>query len=563
MRKNYIKFLPIFILTVGMMFGCVSTKMPKSYTLDPSTLENNGGKIAVNIAGSIPKRSFNKKDIVEFTPVLTYNGKEKELSSMILKGEKAKGTGTIIPKKGGDFSYSDEITYEPGMEEGILTVTPKIIKRRKTIPGEEVTLAKGVVMTSQFVMHNEKVWFASRENAEKLGMDTDGYYELITQESGKATFYFLVNRANIDYNLKLNKTLNVEADLKKLKDFINRGWDVKDIEINAYASPEGEESFNEGLSEKRAQAGMKILNKIYLELLRDPGFISAVEQSNLKDKNAILNVVKSQTTPLKKEQEIRNMTLIYSELTEEILPPLRRVEISVNCYEPKKDDKRIASLAILSPQDLSLKELLYAAEKRNDLSEKLEIYKSAATLFPNDWRTHNNVAATYLSMYNAKEAEPYLEKANELSPNNPIITNNMGVAASKKRAYDNALSLFKKAEDLGVDAAYNIAIIDIVKGKYQAAKSVINAKDCTYNKALIQLIEKKYEEASRTLKCSEESCMKNYLLAVIAARTDNKSAMGDYLSKAVTMNPKLAKRAASDMEFANYFDDPIFIKALK
>lgn len=577
------------MLIVGMMSGCVSTKMPGSYTVEPETLENDGGKIAVKVEGTIEEKAFHKKAVVEFTPVLKYDGKEVELKSMTLKGEKAEGNGQVInTKEGGNFSYNTVIDYEPGMEEAVLVVEPNITKKGKVQETAEVKLADGTIMTSQFVMHDENVWFASRENAAKLGMNTDEYYELVTPISETATFYFLVNRSNVNYNLKLNKEMNVKDQLQALQDFIDQGWEVKNIEINAYASPEGEESFNEGLSEKRSESGMKILKKLYKNLLKDDeatvkvenpeeeyaistrglgedwnGFIKAVEGSNLKDKNIVLNVVKSQTNPLKKEQEIRNMTLVYNEIADEILPPLRRVEIKVTCFEPKKTAEEIATLAVNNPSELSLKELIYAGTLTEDFNTKLQIYKSAVEMFPNDWKAQNNVAATYLSMFKAEEAAPYIEKANELSANNPMVVNNMGAVAAKAKDFDNAMSLYNKAKGLGVDVAYNVAIIDITKGKYSAAMKTLNAKDCNYNKALVQVLEENFDAASKTLKCGEESCMGNYLMAVIAARTDNKATMAEYLAKAIKQNPKLAKKAAADREFVRFFDDPLFMEAVK
>ncbi len=589
MKKSYIKLLPALLLIVGMLSGCVSTQMPGSYTVEPETLENNGGKIAVKVDGTISEKSFHKKAVVEFTPVLKYNGKEKELKSMTLKGEKAGGVGQVVStKNGGKFSYNTVIDYEPGMEEAVLVVEPAITKKGKAQETAEVKLADGTIMTSQFIMHDEDIWFASRENAAKLGMKSDEYYELITPASQSATFYFLVNRSNINYNLDMNKEMNVKQQLNALQNFIDQGWEVKNIEINAYASPEGEESFNEGLSEKRAESGMTILKKLYNNLLKDKnatvkvenpeqkysistrglgedwnGFIKAVEASNLKDKNIVLNVVKSQSNPLKKEQEIRNMTLVYNEIADEILPPLRRVEIKVTCFEPKKTAEQIADLAVNNPADLTLKELIYAGTLTDDFNTKLQIYKSATDLFPKDWKGHNNVAATYLSMNKTDEAVTYIEKANELSPNNPMITNNMGVAASKAGDYDNAMSLYNKAKGLGVDVAYNTAIIDITKGKYGAAMKALNAKDCNYNKALVQVLENKYDAASKTLKCSEENCMTNYLMAVIAARTDNKTTMAEYLAKAIKIKPELAKKAMADREFLKFFDDPLFMEVIK
>jgi len=44
-----------------------------------------------------------------------------------------------------------------------------------------------------------------------------------------------------------------------MNEFIKRGWKIKNIDINAWASPEGEESFNQGLSQRRSESAHKYI----------------------------------------------------------------------------------------------------------------------------------------------------------------------------------------------------------------------------------------------------------------------------------------------------------------
>jgi SpoU rRNA methylase family enzyme len=127
----------------------------------------------------------------------------------------------------------------------------------------------------------------------------------------------------------------------------------------AWASPEGEVQYNQDLSDRRAKAANNYLTEQLKKALNDmakkkkiktnskeykdalqvissyvinltargedwEGFMNAVNNSNIKDKNIIMNIVNSHTDLQKREQEIRNMAVIYKEIEKGILPSLRR-----------------------------------------------------------------------------------------------------------------------------------------------------------------------------------------------------------------------------------------------
>ena len=81
------------ISAVLLISSCASTKLPDMYEVDPEVLEAKGGTVEFTVTGTIPEKSFHKKAVVEFTPVLEYDGKVKELKKFVLKGEKAEGEG--------------------------------------------------------------------------------------------------------------------------------------------------------------------------------------------------------------------------------------------------------------------------------------------------------------------------------------------------------------------------------------------------------------------------------------------------------------------------------------
>ncbi|MDD3744245.1 MAG: hypothetical protein PHX54_11530, partial [Lentimicrobiaceae bacterium] len=275
------------------------------------------------------------------------------------------------------------------------------------------------------------------------------------------------------------------------------------------------------------------------------------------------NVVNSQSDVAKREQEIRNMSLVYKEIEDEILPPLRRVEIKVNCFEPKKTDEQIAMYATSDAKMLDNKELLYAATLTEDTDTKLRIYQTATTQFPNDWRGYNNAAYYELQANNLGEAAVHLNKADQIEPNNMAVTNNLGALSSKKGDYKNAAVQYNKAKNLGADVNYNMGITLLAAGKYDQAISMMGSKKCNSNVALAQIMTEKYDEANASLKCAPESAHNYYLMAVAHSRKGNVDMMMENLQKAFEQDATLKAKAAEDREFIKYFSNPEFINLVK
>ncbi len=590
MKKFNFKILGLIVVIAILATSCGLKKMVKKYPdvkyeIKPNEpLETNGTsdytmKIKVNVSGTIPPKYFHKKATVEFVPVLKYDGGSTELKKYTLTGEKVEPKGDIIitKKNGGSFSYTDEIVYKPEMNKSELVVNPTAKLKKKSLGLGERKLNDGVIYTSTRVGQDEDITIAP-----------DGY-EKETFVSKSGNIYYAYNDAKINMKLEQNKKPENVTQLQDLTTFINTGLKVKTININAWASPEGEETLNQKLSDDRSKSADKWLKGIYdaaakeyakinklknykatypvINLLAKgedwDGFQKELAASNLKDKNTILNVIKSQNDKFKREKTIRDMAVIYAEIENNILSLLRRSEIVYVCYENKKTDAKIASLSTTYPDSLDVKELLYAGTLTNDIDTKIKIYKSATTKYPNDWKGYNNLGWAYLMKKDFSNALTNLEKANTLNPNNGTILNNLGVATSWKGDYAAAMEFFKQAESKGVKTTYNQGVLLIRQGDYPGAITNFTGKSLRYNIGLAQLLNKNYTEATSTLEGAPKTAEAYYLLAIIGARTNNTATMFEYLKKACQLDAKYKTIAKDDREFIKYFTNGDFTNAIQ
>jgi len=560
--RNF-KTLLVILLAV-FVASCGSLKMPDPYHVTPNPLVNKGGKVTFTVNDTIPPKGFPKKAVVKLEPYLKYDGGSLSLKPMMLKGESAEGDGTVInAKMGGPITYTDVFDYKPEMQVSELWVKVSSIAKGEATVIADVKIAEGIVITSTRVGHGENVQLAAH------------MYEKETIITTAAKLYFEYNKSNYSTALKLNK--DSKKDLDSLNDFIGQGWKIKNININAWASPEGELTLNQELSDERGATAKKYITKQVKRITKTKeditvnvsakgadynGFMSALNSSNIEDKNKISNVIKSQANKSEREQQIRNMTVIYKEV-EDMLSVLRRSSISVSCYEPKKTDEEIATYATSNPDTLSVKELLYAATLTTDLNTQLSIYKSAIKLHDQCWRAYNNAAAVDIKLGNTEEAAQYLEKANTLKAGQGEVENNMGVLAAWNKDYDAANTHYGAASSKGVDVTYNMGVIKMVNGDYQGAEKAFSTKKCDYNLALAQLENGKTADATKTLDCSQKSGEAYYLLAIIGARTNNTTMVIDNIKNAIDAVPAYKAEAAKDMEFKNFTSNSDFQSLVK
>ena len=558
-------YLPLLVALVAVLTSCGSKMGELSsdyFTVTPQVLEAVGGKVPATINGKFPEKYFNKKAVVEVTPVLKWEGGEAKGQSAVFQGEKVEGNEqTISYKMGGSYTMKTSFDYVPEMAKSELYLEFKATIGKKTVEIPAVKIADGVISTSEIVEQT----LGSATPA--LGADA---FQRVIKEKHDAQIMFLIQQANVRASeLKTAKEFNEEV--KNVSEAANKK--ISNIEISAYASPDGGYDLNKGLAENRQDNTAKVINKNLkkdkIEATVDTkytaqdweGFQELVSKSNIQDKELILRVLSMYQDPEQREQEIKNISSVYKTLADEVLPQLRRSRLTLNYEVIGKSDEEISKLAESDAKQLNLEELLYAATLTNDAAKKEAIYTKATQNFPNDYRAYNNLGKLAYQAGNLDKAENYLKKAASIK-DAPEVNMNLGLIAlnkGDKAAAESYLGKAAGAEELN-EALGNLYI---AQGQYDKAVNAFGDIK-TNSAALAQILAKDYNKAKNTLAgVATPDAYTDYLMAVLGARTNNTSMVTSSLKNAVAKNPALAKKAASDLEFAKYFTNADFMNIIK
>lgn len=559
-------YLPLLMAMVVALFSSCSKKMGELsadyFTVTPQVLEAVGGKVPATINGKFPEKYFNKKAIVEVTPVLRWNGGEAKGQTAVFQGEKVEGNNqTISYKMGGSYTLKTSFDYVPEMakSELYLVFKAKIGKKEVTIPA--VKVADGVIATSELVGNT----LGSANPA--LGEDA---FQRIIKEKYDANIMFLIQQANIrSSELKVAKEFNKEV--ANVNNAQNKK--ISNIEVSAYASPDGGLSLNTGLAENREGNTSKLLSKdLKKSKISVPldakytaqdweGFQELVSKSNIQDKELILRVLSMYQDPAQREQEIKNISSVYKTLADDVLPQLRRSRLTLNYEIIGKSDEEIASLAASDASKLNIEELLYAATLTKDAAKKEAIYSKATQQFPNDFRAFNNLGKLAYQAGDLNKAESFFKKAESIK-SSPEVNMNLGLVSLMKGDKAAAEAYMGKAagtKELG-EAMGNLYI---AQGQYE--KAVNSFGDTKTNSAaLAQILAKDYNKAKNTLANVERpDAYTDYLMAILGARTNNSSMVMSSLKSAIAKERSLASKAANDLEFAKFFTNSEFTNIVK
>ena len=562
MKKNNLFVVSTVALAIGLLSACtnIGTMQKKmaefNAKVNPDPLEVHGDSVSVSISGKFPPKFFAKKVAVVATPVLVYGTSEVKLKDKQFRGEAAPGNGDVVPFEAGKtFTYSDKFAYAPSMQSSELKLRIAGTQGSKSANLPEISLAKGVITTSYLV---NKVEGEVMTSTDKFVRSTSNTFE--------AEILF-------DYNSdKVRPAELKDKDIAALVEFLsktmpaNPRMKITNIEIQSYASPEGEIFLNNDLATGRGDAGKAVLvdllkkNKLdaqYAAMIQLnskgedwAGFKAAMEKSAIEDKDLIIRVLQRTTDLEAREQEIKNISKTYQEIEKVIFPGLRRSIIRVNYTLEGYSDQELKSMAS-NPSSLKYEELMKAGSLVKDLNVQMSIYKEATMKPEADYRSYNNLGVTYYNQGKTAEAKTQFEKAYTMNKNAETACN-YGLVTRLGGDMKKASALFN--ESGSSEAKFNMGVGMIMAGNYGAAINNMGNKK-TFNTALAKCLNKDFSGAKADLDaCNNDnnSAMGYYLRAVVGARLNDANMVKESLAKAIEKDAKLADKAKSDLEFRNF-----------
>ena len=555
------KSLRFALIGAGLLIlaGCKSgMDMSKDYyTVTPEVLEAVGGEVPYTVTGTFPAKFFPKKVVCTATPELRWEGGSVKGEPITLQGEKVQGNNKVVSyKEGGTFTYNGNFKYQPEMEKSELYITFEANKNGKAVEIAPVKIADGVISTAEL--------YAETAQAANTAASTDSYQRIIKQAQD-ANIMFVIQQANVRSSETNSEA--VKALKASLKNFAadTKNYAIDNVEISAYASPDGGLKLNDKLAAQRESNAAKYVKgevkKAKANAAVDSkytaqdwdGFKELVEKSNLQDKDLILRVLSMYDDPEKREAEIKNLSAVYKDLAADILPQLRRARLTLNYQIIGRSDEEIQEAYKTDASVLSVEELLYAATLTQDKAEQKAIYTTASKNFPNDYRAFNNLGELAFQAGDLATAESNFKKALSLNASAPEVNTNMGLLCLAQNKPADAQTYFAKG---GQSQENNEALgnLYIAQGQYERALTALKGSN-TNGEALAMIMTKDYAGAQKVLaNVKNADANTAYLAAVAAARTSDAAAVAQNLKKAVSLDSSLKAKAQKDLEFAKYQD---------
>ena len=560
--------ISFYALLAGLVFAAASCSNLKplsqsNFNATPSPLETVGNSVPVTVNGTFPEKWFNKNATVKITPVLKYAGtKESYGSAQTYQGEGVSGNAIEIPyNRGGNFNMSFSFPYQPDMLTSELFMRFDAKIKNKSVKLPEVKVADGIVATSAL---------ASAQTTAPSVAD-DGFQRIIKQTQD-ANIHFVIQQANI--RSSETNTQDMRSWQQRVQDAFNDPRQNVDIEISAYASPDGGLTLNERLAAQREKNTTQYLEgelkrrKIDTDVnarytAQDwEGFRQLLEASDLQDKELVLRVLSMYPDPETREREIKNISFVYSDLASTILPQLRRSRITANIEIIGKSDEEIMEFWRANPKKLSVEELLYASTLTDNDADKEKIYQYVTVNFPQDYRGWNNMATAYYQRGEYNNAKQALDRAALVSPNAAEVNVNKALFAMMDGNTQSAKELLGRSSGANnLDAA--MGLLYLMEGDYNQAVDAFGDTKSN-NAALAQILTRNYNAADITLKTIKNpDALTYYLMAVVGSRTNKFNDVMTNLRSAITMDKTMAAKALNDLEFAKYRTNQDFMTLLK
>lgn len=555
--KKLVFLSAVAVATLTSCGGKLGELSADNFKVVPNPLVAESGQVPATINGMVPEKYMAKKAVVTVTPELRFtdNGVETAVKgqSATFQGEKVLGNDQSISYKvGGHYTMKANFAYQPAMQKSDLYLTFNARVGKKEVQVPAVKVATGVIATSE--LYRSTITSANPCTSQDA-------FQRVNEQKFDATIKFLIQQAELRKSeLKSNSVQEFTSLLKRIaKD--QEGLNINNVEISAYASPDGGVSLNEKLANKRQKNTESYVKKQMKAAKIDAnlssqytaqdweGFQELVKASNIQDKDVILRVLSMYQDPQEREQQIKNMSQGFRELADGILPELRRARMTINYETIGRDDDQIFAQYKEDASKLSVEELLYAASIADTDAQREDILKTTTNLYREDSRAYNNLAVLAMQKGNNAEAQKYLSMARTLDAKNAEANANMGLLALQQGDAKTAEDYISRAAGAN-NLAEALGNLHLAQGNYALAQQDFAGVNSN-SAALAQLLNKDYARATQTLaNVKNPDAMTDYLNAIVNARQGNNDAAASYLRSAIQKDPKLAQYAANDLELS-------------
>lgn len=559
--RNLLKITTALLLAV-LVSSCACRLKPlngSAAQVDPNPLTLVGTQIPGQVRLTLPAKWCHKRAIVNITPELRYAGTSVTGQTVTIQGENVRDNyQTISYERGGSVIVPFAFDYKPGMEQSDLYLTFTATVKGKKVNLPAIKVARGTIMTAGLASISDITPALARDA-----------FQRVIKEQYTADLKFLINRAEVRA-AELNK-----REVKDWQDVVDNAYQVPnqevDIEIQAYASPDGAQDLNERLSAQRERNTSSVIarklgnkkievNAHYTAEDWD-GFQKLLEASNIQDKELVLRVLSMYPDPEDREREIRNLSHVFTQLADEILPELRRSRLNANVRIIGKSDDELKMFMAQRPGRLTIEEILYTATLYDNAKDQMNAYQQATQLYPKDYRAYNNIGTLYLAQGNYEQAAKYFAQAQKIQPNaasnmnEALLALDRGDLATAQRLMGSAVE--------APEAGQGIGFLQMHEGKYaDAVRSFGNTPSNAL--AIAQIMQGQYADATRTLAAvAQPNGETAYLKAVVAARTNDLQALISNLRSAIAQDRSYALRAQRDLEFAAFSQTPEFVALVK
>lgn len=541
----------------AMVIASCSSKLgnlgPENFSVTPTPLELQGTGVPVTINGLFPEKYMKKKATVTVTPELrNNNGLIVRGEGRTFQGEKVLGNDQTIPYiLGGRYTMRDAFPYNDDLQKADLYLSFDAKVGNKVVNIPTVKVGYGVVATASLYREAMK---------EKGGIVAPDSFERVKKEKCDASVNFLINQANLRQSELKNNSVQEFVTLLNTISKEAEKYNISDIEVRGYASPEGKQDFNDKLASKRQAVSQKFVDEQLAKANLTTsvtgqytaedwdGFQKIVKMSNIQDKDLILSVLNMYKDPQEREEQIRKLSKGFQDLASQVLPYLRRARMIATYEVVGRSDDQIEAAYNENSQALSAEELLYYAALCTELDKKEEVYKKCAALYPDDYRAFNNIAAMEFGKGNNDVAKQYIQTALQKNANAGECQSNLALIALQQGDIKTAETYLSKAGN-STDVHLVQGVLDFAKGNYKQALGAY-ADEVTNMAALAGIMAKDYNEADATLQAIEDDgdALTEYLRAVLAARLGQNQQAASYLKAALKKNPALKAYADNDIE---------------